>query len=97
MLIRAIMTFYRILAITMILTPMVLNIINEGEIIYSLLYLPLLLLALTVFFIFVDKKLEQKLSILFHHKQIPLLRLPRTILKSDLLKPNNKLNKFCKC
>ena len=62
MLHQSVMGLYRIIAIIIICTPMVVNVINKGEIIDSLVYLPLLTLLLTFFFIYLDKKLTCALS-----------------------------------
>lgn len=71
MLHQSVMGLYRIIAIIIICTPMVVNVINKGEIIDSLVYLPLLTLLLTFFFIYLDKKLKHTFEQL-QQKAIPV-------------------------
>lgn len=95
MLSQVIMVFYRILAIIVILTPIVLNIMNKGDIVYSLLYLPLLTLLLTIFFIYVDQKLEQALlSINKKYKRLSIR--PRFAIKRVKLKVDEGVVYYCK-
>ncbi|GAA5140913.1 hypothetical protein GCM10025767_27610 [Thalassotalea piscium] len=65
---QVITIFYRIIATIIILTPMTFNVFHKGEIINSLLYLPLLTLFLTILFIIVDNLLIQILAWLSTHK-----------------------------
>ena len=95
MLSQVIMVFYRILAISLILTPIVLNIMNKGDIVYSLLYLPLLTLMLTIFFIFIDQKLERcLLSINKKYKRLSIN--PRLAIKRERLKVDEGVIYYCK-
>ena len=48
---------YRLLAISVLIIPVIINIIFKGDIVVSLLYLPLLSLILSLLFIHVDQQL----------------------------------------
>lgn len=75
MLTRTIVIFYRIVAITILLTPIVLNVIDQGEILYSLVYLPLMLLAFTLLFIWLDKNIKSGLTYLRLNRQSAISKL----------------------
>lgn len=56
------MLFYRIIALLMLSIPTVINIYNNGDIVSSIIYVPLITLGLSAIAIFLDGKLEAVLN-----------------------------------
>ena len=56
------MTVYRILAIFIVITPIIANILFKGDIVTSLIYMPVLALAFAFLVTYLDKKLEQVIT-----------------------------------
>jgi len=62
MFIPLIKSFYRTLATTVTLLPIILNVYFVGDMVTSLLYIPLLTLALAILFVYFDKRLNELLA-----------------------------------
>lgn len=62
MLSSIIMVIYRIIALLILTIPTVLNMYNNGGIVSSIIYVPLITLALSAIAIFLDGKLESLLN-----------------------------------
>jgi len=59
MLTRVILFTYRVIAINVILSPIAFNVVIRGDVVPSLVYIPLLSLALLLACMYLDSKLEQ--------------------------------------
>jgi hypothetical protein len=57
-----VMVIYRIIALLMLSMPTVINIYTNGDIVSSIIYVPLITLALSAIAIFLDGKLESVLN-----------------------------------
>ena len=62
MFIQLIKSVYRILATVVTLLPISLNVVFAGDMLTSLLYIPLLTLALAILFVYFDKQLNELLA-----------------------------------
>ena len=80
---------YRILATLVVVLPIALNVINPSSIVSSLIYIPLLSLALAVFFIYFDKQLN------FLVIKQRLKNTNKKLNQQSLIK-KRYLNKLCK-
>lgn len=60
---RLILSLYRTIAILAVALPISLNIIFQGDVITSILYVPLTSLLLSSMFIFLDKRLVELLTL----------------------------------
>ncbi|WP_448566620.1 hypothetical protein [Thalassotalea ganghwensis] len=54
-LIKTGLTLYRLAAITLVILPVTINLINQGSLIYSLLYLPVIMLTLSAVLVWLDR------------------------------------------
>lgn len=63
MLINLIIYFYRFISVIFVLVPITLNVLFPSGIIESILYIPLISLSLSIFFIYFDKQLLNFLKI----------------------------------
>lgn len=57
-----IMAMYRIIALLILSIPIAINIYNKGDIVSSIIYVPLIILSLSGIAIFIDSKLENLLK-----------------------------------
>jgi len=68
MFIQLIKSVYRILATVVTLLPISLNVVFAGDMLTSLLYIPLLTLASSILFVYFDKRLIELLASLKQNK-----------------------------
>ena len=68
------MIFYRFIVAIFLITPIIFNILSPGDFVYSFVYLPLLLLGFSLFFIWLDKHIKNGLTYI-------QLKKPSTISK----------------
>ena len=84
MLITIIIGIYRILACLMIASPIAINILLNGSIVMSFIYMPLLCILLSIFSIYIDKKL---LDALLNIKLIKIKKINNEEQKSTNISP----------
>lgn len=77
---------YRLLAISVLIIPVIINIILKGDIVVSLLYLPLLSLILSLLFIHVDQQLCHFFDALKLKKQPRSAKNISTLVSTSLAK-----------
>lgn len=68
MLIQFLKLSYRVSASLVVMFPIILNVILKGNMVASLLYIPIISLTLAVFFIHVDKQFVELLTDFFDKK-----------------------------
>lgn len=69
MLIQSIILAYRLSASVVVILPTLINVIFIGNIVTSLLYVPILSLILAIFFIHVDRQFTELLTTLFTNNE----------------------------
>ena len=63
MIIKLTILFYRFISITLVMTPMLLNVMFPSTVVASLLFVPLLMLSLSLLFVYLDKQLNEMLTV----------------------------------
>ena len=81
-----IMAMYRIIALLILSIPIAVNIYNKGDIVSSIIYVPLITLCLSGIAIFIDSKLE---SLLKKSSASPVLKVSKVYIQQETLSANN--------
>jgi hypothetical protein len=74
---KIIMVIYRVIAVLLLSMPMAINILIQGNIVSSIVYVPLITLALSGIAIYIDGKLAVLLS---RNRVLPTFKVPTTNL-----------------
>jgi len=82
-----IMLIYRLVVLLILSIPIAINIVSKGDIVSSIIYLPLLILGLSAIAIFIDGKLEVLLN---RAAAMATLKVP--VANSELNTTNDKVN-----
>jgi len=77
-----IMAMYRIIALLILSIPIAVNIYNQGDIVSSIIYVPLITLGLSGIAIFIDSKLE---SLLKKSPVSPILKISKVNIQQKTL------------
>jgi len=76
------MAMYRIIALLILSIPIAVNIYNQGDIVSSIIYVPLITLGLSGIAIFIDSKLE---SLLKKSPVSPILKISKVNIQQKTL------------
>ena len=71
------MAIYRVIAVLLLSMPIAINMIIEGDIVSSIVYVPLIILALSGIAIYIDGKLDVLLS---RNRVLPTITVPTSNL-----------------
>ena len=77
---KIIMAIYRVIAVLLLSMPIAINILIQGDIVSSIVYVPLLTLALSGIAIYIDGKLEVLLS---RKRVLPTFKVPTSNLHME--------------
>jgi hypothetical protein len=83
------MAMYRIIALLILSIPIAVNIYNKGDIVSSIIYVPLITLGLSCITIFIDSKLE---SLLKKAPVLPILKVSKVDIQQKTLNDGDNNN-----
>jgi hypothetical protein len=84
------MTIYRIIALLIVSIPIAVNLYSKGDIVSSIIYVPLITLALSGIAIFIDAKLE---GLLKQCMVLPKLKIPAANIQLKMTKDKVYFNR----
>jgi len=87
-----VIVIYRIVALLILSIPIAVNLFSKGDIVSSIIYVPLITLGLSGIAIFIDGKLE---SLLNRGIALPKFKVP--VANIQLKTPNNKIHFSSHC